>query len=78
MEEFKKEPMYVLVAPDGTPQLSTLCLDFPTCVGFINMLASAGLGKEFKALTDEGFKILPVKVTIVQNGDENKPFTETV
>lgn len=66
--------MYVLTAPDGSIQLTTLSPDFPTCVTFCEMLADVGMSKPLVELFNAGFTIMPVMVTIKQNGDENKPF----
>lgn len=75
-EDVINEEMYVLVAPDGSWQAMTLASDFPTCVGVIKMLHKKGLSKSFHELLMKGFKVLPVLVTMVQNGDENKPFSK--
>lgn len=74
VEEVKDEEMYCLFTPDGFWQPSTLAPDFAFCLAFIKMLHKKGIGKSFHQLTLEGCKIMPVKVSIVQNGDENKPF----
>jgi hypothetical protein len=76
-ELFKNEEMYCLVAPDGTPQLSVCGGDFPECVGYLKLMHSKGLSKSFHELCVVGkFKILPVKVTVIQTGDENTPFNK--
>lgn len=74
MEELKEEKMYCLVAPDGSTQLSTLAPDYPMCLAMIRMLHQAGIGQNSEKLLNAGFKILPVKVTITQDGDENEAF----
>ena len=74
MEELFNEEMYALVAPDGSVQLGSINPDFPTCVAWIRMLHKVGMGKSFHELSMKGFKILPVKITVTKNGDENKPF----
>jgi len=74
LEEMHDEEMYVLVAPDGTPQLMTLAMDFPTCVGVIKLMHQNKISESMSKLLFKGFKILPVKVSITQNGDENQPF----
>lgn len=77
IEELENEEMYCLFAPDGSWQPSTLSEDFPTCVAFIQLLHKAGMGRSFHQLcTVQGFKILPVKVSMVQNGDENTAFSQ--
>lgn len=75
IDELKNEEMYALFAPDGSWQAMTLAPDFAHCVAIIKLLHSKGLGESFHELCKlNGFKILPVKVSITQNGDENKPF----
>lgn len=74
MEALKNEEMYVLVAPDGNPQPMTMGPDFETCVSVCTMLELVGLSTPLKRLFADGFKILPVLVTIVPNGDEDKQF----
>lgn len=77
IEEMKEEEMYVLVAPDGTPQPMTLGYDFPTCLGVIKLMHKSGIGESPSKLFFKGFKIIPVKVSITQNGDENTAFKKT-
>jgi hypothetical protein len=75
IEELNEEEMYCLFAPDGTWQPMTLAHDFPTCMAVIKLLHKAGLSKSFHELAVlKGFKVMPIKITMVQNGDENKPF----
>lgn len=74
MQEIQNDEMCCLVAPDGTPQLSTLAPDFATCVGFCEAMAYYGLSKHPAELFELGFVVLPVKLTITQNGDENDAF----
>lgn len=79
LEEIQSEEFYVLCAPDGAMQLTTLSPDFPTCVGMIKLLHKSGVSKSFHQMVNiDGYKILPVKVTIIQDGDENKAFKKTV
>ena len=69
------EQYYVLVAPDGSWQGMTLAPDFPTCVAVIKMLHKKGMSESFHELcVVRKFKILPVRITMVQDGDENTPF----
>jgi hypothetical protein len=75
MQDFKDEEMYVLVAPDGNWQAMTLAPDFASCVGQIRLLHKYGIGESFHELVKvKGFEILPVKVTIVQNGTAEEGF----
>jgi len=76
IEEVKDEEMYCLFAPDGSWQAMTLAPDFETCVAVIRMLHKNGLSKSFHELCKVGgFEIMPIKISFVQNGDENKPFS---
>jgi hypothetical protein len=69
------EQFYALFATDGSFQSMTLSPDFPTCVSLIKLLHKKGMSHSLHELLNvRRYKILPVKVTIVQNGDENKPF----
>lgn len=73
-KELLNEELVCLIAPDGTPQTMFLAPDTPTCIGLIKMLAKTGLSHGFKKLMNDGFKIVPVSVTITQTGDENDAF----
>jgi hypothetical protein len=75
LEELQNEQMYCLVAPDGSAQLTTLSPDFHTCVAMIKLLHSKGLGQSFHSLCNiNGYEVLPVKVTMVQNGTAEDGF----
>lgn len=74
MEEIHNESMYVMVAPDGNAQLTTLAPDFAMSLAMINVMADIGYSKPWVVLTTQGYKVLPVRVTITQDGDENKAF----
>lgn len=74
MTEIKNEKMYVLVAPDGTPQLSTMAPDFAMSIGWMMTLGDAGIMQPVAKLLASGYKLLPVRVTIIQDGDENEAF----
>lgn len=76
MEELKNEQMYVWVAPDGFPQMATIAPDFPMCVAMAEMFATTGICKSPSVMWEEGFQILPVSVTITQNGDADKAFND--
>ena len=77
IEELHNEEFYALFSPDGSVQMMTLAPDFETCVALIRMLHEKKLGQSFHELVKvKGFKILPVSITMVANGDENKPFQE--
>lgn len=74
LEPISNEEMYVLVAPDGTPQITTMAPDFEMCWAMCNVISKAGISQPLEKMLDKGFKILPVRVSIIQDGDENKPF----
>lgn len=73
-EELIDEEMYTLVAPDGCMQLSTMAPDFPMCVAMCQMMAKAGMSQPLHELFEQGFTILPIKITVKLNGDENTAF----
>lgn len=72
--KFQDEEMYVLVAPDGNPQISTLAADFEMCLAFGQLLASKGISEHPAKLFKKGFQILRVKVTMEQMGDAESAF----
>jgi len=74
LDELKDEEMYCLVAPDGSAQLMSLAPEFAMCIGFTELLASAGISEPVAKLFEQGYSILPVKVTIIQNGDAESGF----
>ncbi|MCO5238850.1 MAG: hypothetical protein M9904_02235 [Chitinophagaceae bacterium] len=75
IQEVTNESFYCLFAPDGTWQPMTLSPDFPMCVAIIRMMHKRGMSESFHELVKvRGFKILPIKISFVQDGDENKPF----
>lgn len=74
--EFQNEEMYCLFAPDGSWQGMTLSENFETCIAVIKMLHKAGLSKSYHELSMKGFRVMPIKVSIIQSGDENKPFSK--
>ena len=76
MEDIIHKEMVVLVAPDGTPQPSTLAEDFQSCLGFLKLLHKSKMGESPAKLFFKGFKILHVKVSIEQTGDEEKAFQD--
>jgi hypothetical protein len=75
IEEVQNLEMYCLFATDGSWQPMTLAPDFATCIAVLKLLHKAGLSESFHELVKvRGFKILPIKVSFVLDGDENKPF----
>jgi hypothetical protein len=73
-EELKEEEMYAFVAADGAIQVPSLAPDFQTSLGFMELLASRGISKPVAELFNLGWEILPVKVTIIQNGTAQEGF----
>jgi len=74
LEKFQDEEMYVLVADDGSPQISTLAPDYAMCVAFTHLLASKGISEPLTKLFKKGYGVLRVKVSITQMGDEEAAF----
>lgn len=74
LEELKNEEMYCLVAPDGSAQISTLAPDFAMCIGIAELMASSGIGQPVAEMFSQGYSILPVKVTVLQNGSAESGF----
>ncbi len=75
LQEFIDEEMYALVAPDGSWQAMTLAPDFATCVAQIKMLHKCKMAESFHELVKvRGFEILPVKITMKQNGTAEEGF----
>lgn len=74
LDELKNEEMYCLVAPDGSAQISTLASEFAMCLGMAELMASKGLGQPVAEMFSKGFTVLPVMVTILQNGTADEGF----
>lgn len=74
MNDLIEQEMCILVAPDGSPQPMTLATDFPSCLAQLKLMHKAGLGRSPHELFFKRYKILPVKVSIVQNGTEEDAF----
>jgi len=74
LDELQNEEMYCLVAPDGSAQITTLAPDFAMCIGMAELMASKGLGQPVAEMFNQGYSILPVKVTMVQNGTAEDGF----
>lgn len=69
MTEIKEEEFVVLCAPDGSPQFQTLAPDFVVCISMMQVMAEAGIGQHPVELFKKGFRILPVKLSAIQNGN---------
>ena len=74
LEELKDEEMYVLVAPDGTAQLSTMASEYAMCLGFCELMAQKKICESPAVLFKKGFEILRVKVNMSQMGDAEAAF----
>lgn len=74
LEEMHEQEMYCLVAPDGTPQPMIMAEDFAGCMATAKLLHKAGISESVAKLMYKGFKILPVKVTMTQNGTAEEGF----
>jgi hypothetical protein len=74
LQELKEEEFYCLIADDGNPQLFSLAPDFATCVGMVEMLASKGISRPLNTLLEEGYEILPIKLSITGNGSAEEGF----
>lgn len=77
LEELKDDEMYVLVAPDGGIQLTTLAPNFSMCVAICELLSKKGISQPLAAMFNMGFEILPVKVSILQNGTSDDGFKKS-
>lgn len=73
-ETINSEEMCVWVAPDGTPQPALIGEDMAMCLSLAEMFSKSGLVKSPSQMFSEGWQILPVKVTIEQNGTEEDAF----
>lgn len=74
LDELKEEEMYVLVAPDGTPQLTTLAPNYVECLAFCQLLAGKNVCQHPAKLFKQGYEILMVKVSMSQMGDAEAAF----
>lgn len=74
LQELKDWEMYVLVAPDGTPQLFSIAPDFETCIAMCELLAKAGICRPLAILFEEKYEILPIKLSIIGNGTAEEGF----
>lgn len=56
--------MFILVAPDGHPQPSTIAHDPVMLMAYQKMMDKAGIGRSMDEMIKAGFKIQKVFVTI--------------
>ncbi|OSZ79301.1 hypothetical protein CAP35_13895 [Chitinophagaceae bacterium IBVUCB1] len=74
LNEIKEESFYAFVAPDGSWQAATTAPDFQTCIAITEVLSRSGICKNPAEMFSDGFAILPVKITVVQDGTEEEGF----
>lgn len=74
IEEINNEQWVALFAPDGSFQAGTLTPDFATCLGQINLMHLNKMGQSYNRLSIKGFKILPVRLTMIQDGTAEDAF----
>lgn len=74
IQEIKEENFCALFAPDGNIQPMTLAADMASCIAVITMLHKKKVCMSYHQLSIKGFKILPIKLTVVQAGTENDAF----
>lgn len=75
-KEIKDEEFYVLVSDDGNPQLFSIAPDFETCIGMVGMLAKVGICRPLDILFEEGYEIIPIKLSIISNGTAEEGFNK--
>lgn len=68
IEPIINEEFYVLCAPDGSMQVSSLAPDLPTCMGFVKLLHKSGMGQSWHELKMKGFTYEKVKLTVIADG----------
>jgi hypothetical protein len=76
MDNLIEEEMYCFVAADGAPQLASLAPDFEMSIAFMELLASKGISVSVAKLFELGWTVMPVKVTITQNGTADEGFAK--
>lgn len=77
IEELKDEEMYVLCAPDGSIQLTTMAPDFQSCIAMCELLGRSNISQPLTKMFEQGFCIMPVKITVVQNGTEAEGYKKS-
>lgn len=58
------DPMYGWVSPDGSIQMSLVAPDLPMLFGITKLYSKSGMVKSAKQMTNEGFTIHKLKVSI--------------
>ena len=74
LEELHNEEMYCFVAADGAIQAPSIAPSFEMSLAFMELLSSNGISRPVAQLFEEGWEILPIKVTITQNGTAEDGF----
>jgi len=64
VENITKQKMFVLVAPDGSIQITTLTTSYEECIAYVRLLHHYKMGKSLHELKLKGFVIAPVEVSI--------------
>lgn len=78
IEELKNEDAFALFAPDGSIQCMTIAFDYATCSAVLKMLEKAKMMDSPAKLFQRGFKIMPIKISIIPNGDEKSGYQKAV
>jgi hypothetical protein len=68
VEEMNQLSMFAFIAPDGVVQTATMAYDMAGSYAITKVLAKGGLGQSPASLFRQGFRIVPITVTIHQNG----------
>lgn len=77
LQELHEAEMYAFVAPDGSIQLNTVTDDFALTMAICHIMSIAKLGQSPQELFEQGYEVLPVKVTVVQNGTAQEGYTKS-
>lgn len=75
-EELHDEEMFVFVAKDGAIQVASLAPSFEMSLAFMELLAAKKISRPVAQLFAMGWEIIPVKVTITQNGTAEEGFAK--
>jgi hypothetical protein len=70
------EKLVTMIAPDGNWQPMGTGEDMAQVIGFMDMLATAGIGQTYAQLNAKGFKIVPATITIEITGTEEDAFKQ--
>lgn len=70
------EKMVTVFAPDGSWQPMMSGENMAECIGIMEFMHNKGVSMSFQELSEKGFKLLPVNVTIEIIGNEEDAFQE--